>query len=442
MLAEKLKYTNQVLQRRKITLHQKTTQVYWYNKIALRQGYKLFINQGGTYSSKTWSILQLLIDIAIENPKWIITVTAQDFPNLRRGALRMFREIISDQTIGNFFVNTKLNEGPYVLKNGSIIEFACFETMQDAQSGKRQVIFFNECNGILQDIVDVLMKKTDFLTFMDYNPTSQFYVHDDYMHKPGAKVIITTFMDNQFITENKRNELFALYDEYVKNPSTYNYNQWRVYGQGKTGIVDGLCIPQWRTISEFPHEQHLKQFKYMGLERKICYGMDFGYRSSPNTIIKTGIRQSDGRICAQQIYYDHHFNSFDMYLLLPELGITKNDIIIADPSHLEVINILQRHGYKVFEASKPDGSVKAGIQLVNKLGLDVTFDSEDLKRELKSYEFMKKFGGRYDPDKPKKGNDHLIDPLRYDAMVMTTGLGIKNPKRQGGRRRGRVIAAA
>lgn len=424
-----------------IQIHEKTTAVYWYNLHALDAGYKIFINQGGTYSSKTWSILQLLITIAIENPCWLITVTAQDFPNLKRGALRMFKQIIADPNIAPFFVNHKLEHGPYSLKNGSIVEFACFDTMQDAQSGKRQVIFFNECNGILQDIFNVLCKKTDYLTFIDYNPTAPFYVHDEVMHKPGAKVIVSTFMDNQFIPDNKRQELFALYDEYVKNPSTYNYNEWRVYGQGKVGVVEGLCIPQWRTISDFPHEQYLKSFKYMGLERKYLYGMDFGYRSSPNTIVKLGIRKSDGRLCAQEIYYDYHFNSFDMHYLFPELGITKNDIVIADPSHLEVINILERNGYKIFEASKPDGSVKAGIQLINKLGLDVTADSDNMKKELKAYEYLKKVGGRFDPDKPKKGNDHLIDPTRYGAMVMATGLGVKKPKRQGVRR-ARILASA
>lgn len=46
------------------------------------------INQGGTSSGKTFSIIQVLFSLACEFEKLVITVVGQDIPNLKAGALR------------------------------------------------------------------------------------------------------------------------------------------------------------------------------------------------------------------------------------------------------------------------------------------------------------------------------------------------------------------
>lgn len=48
----------------------------------------IIINQGGTSSGKTYSILQVLFCIACEANFQVITVVGQDIPNLKAGALR------------------------------------------------------------------------------------------------------------------------------------------------------------------------------------------------------------------------------------------------------------------------------------------------------------------------------------------------------------------
>ncbi|MDB5131744.1 MAG: Phage terminase large subunit [Mucilaginibacter sp.] len=46
------------------------------------------INQGGSYSGKTFSIQQVLFCRACETEKQVITVVGQDIPNLKAGVLR------------------------------------------------------------------------------------------------------------------------------------------------------------------------------------------------------------------------------------------------------------------------------------------------------------------------------------------------------------------
>ena len=56
---------------------------------------RTYINQGGTSSGKTFTIMQVLIYWAMKEPGSIITVVGQDLPNLKVGALRDAKSIIN-----------------------------------------------------------------------------------------------------------------------------------------------------------------------------------------------------------------------------------------------------------------------------------------------------------------------------------------------------------
>ena len=49
---------------------------------------RFLVNQGGTSSGKTYTIMQRLIVLSFEHPMAIITVCGQDLPNLKVGAMR------------------------------------------------------------------------------------------------------------------------------------------------------------------------------------------------------------------------------------------------------------------------------------------------------------------------------------------------------------------
>ena len=54
------------------------------------------VNQGGTSSGKTYSLLQVLLCKAAEQSNQIITVVGQDVPNLKSGAIRDFESILNN----------------------------------------------------------------------------------------------------------------------------------------------------------------------------------------------------------------------------------------------------------------------------------------------------------------------------------------------------------
>ena len=88
---------------------------------------RVVVNQGGTSSGKTYSIMQVLFFLAIEDAGTITTVVGQDIPNLKVGAYRDAKTILgSSETLQAAFPT--INEGERIIKciNGSIIEFKSY----------------------------------------------------------------------------------------------------------------------------------------------------------------------------------------------------------------------------------------------------------------------------------------------------------------------------
>lgn len=392
----------------------------------------IVINQGGTYSGKTIALDQTIIDRAVFDHGSTSTITSQDLPNLKRDALREFKALINQPKVSPFFINPKLDIGPYKLYNGSLIEFVCFDSPKDAEGAKRDYLYVNEAPGLKWDIFFELKKRTEKQVFIDYNPSYEFWAHTELMHLPETQVFISTFMDNKFCTEKKKDEILSWYQKWITTKDEYWLNQWRVYGQGKTGIVSGAVFPNIRRISEFPAEYYLQSASD---GTKYIYGLDFGYNPDPIAICKVGFRAENDRIVSEEIFYESKVNSFDLYSILPELGIRKGiDIIVADSANMEAIDLLVRHGYRMVAAKKDPGSVLKRIELINKHGLDITHYSNNFFIEQKQYVYKNK-SGRSDRPEPVDRSNHLFDSLGYASMYFKYGWGemrtpITRPQRQ------------
>ena len=107
---------------------------------------RYLVNQGGTSSGKTYCIMQRLVELAVQNYRAIITVTGQDLPNLKVGAMRDTEAIITgDPWLSAFFTRNR-SESFYRGLNGSLIEFKSYKDAQDAKNGERDYLFVNEAN--------------------------------------------------------------------------------------------------------------------------------------------------------------------------------------------------------------------------------------------------------------------------------------------------------
>jgi len=219
---------------------------------------KIVVNQGGTSSGKTVCILQVLAIHAISTPGLIITVCGQDIPNLKRGALRDFQlYVLCEDRIRNEVSNYNKSERIFTFKNGSIIEFESYEDEQDAKNGKRDYLFLNEAQGTPYNVFKQLQMRTKVQTFIDYNPSAEFWVHEKILTLPDTerRLIISDYRHNPFCPPSIIENILALKD--------IDPELWKVYGRGLTGKIEGLIYPKWTLVDAIP-------------EGEYVYGLDFG----------------------------------------------------------------------------------------------------------------------------------------------------------------------
>lgn len=406
--------------RTQLELFPSYTDVYYWNKEA---NTKIVVNQGGTSSSKTYSIIQLLVHKAIETANTRITVVADTAGSLERGALRDFKnQINTSKLLYTLLKDPELKTGPFVFYNNSFIEFVNLKDSSKAKHGKRDYTLLNEANHIDYDSAKAIMVRTAKQTFIDFNPDAEFWVHTEYGDNPTATWIISNFTHNQFCPQNTIDYLYeakanfegsgdqmlrAKYiqtgdnyyeNEWLKTASTYWKNQWYVYGLGLSGVVEGVVFDNVVEIDYLP-----TQLMYN------AYVVDWGLQLDPAAISKIGCT-NHRNMYGKELWYGRS-KAPELIDKFPLLGIGKNDLIIADSSNMDAIYIAQQMGYNMVPAYKPPGSRKTGTDALRAKTLYITKDSKNWYIERAKHKF-KEVNGQF-IDEPMEGNDHLWDGARY-----------------------------
>ena len=167
----------------------------------------------------------------------------------------------------------------YTFYNKSSIQFTAYDNEDKAkQSGKRTRLFVNEVNTIPRPIVDALIIRTEDVIWLDYNPTARFWVNDELHDKPDVDWLTLTYKDNEALPETILKELLSRREK--AKTSTYWENWCKVYLDGQIGTLEGVCIPDFKTIGRLPEDDK------GNLEcRLLCYGLDFGYTNDPSALV-------------------------------------------------------------------------------------------------------------------------------------------------------------
>jgi phage terminase large subunit len=356
---------------------------------------KIAINQGGTWSGKTYTILQVLITYALSET-CIITIVGQDIPNLKSGALRDFQDIIfKNPLLDNKILEYNKSDRIYTLVNGSIIEFKSYDDWQDAKSGKRDYLFLNEANGINYEIAKQLILRTDKKVFIDYNPDSEFWVHSTYLNSKKASFFYSDHRMNPFVSKETRED--------IENLRNIDLELWKIYARGITGRIEGLIYRHWKIIDEFP-------------EIDYVYGLDFGY-NHPTALIKCG--WDDDNYFIKEEIYESGLTTPQLIDKMKQLDIGQTEIF-ADSARPDTIEELYQAGFNVKSSDK---SVKDGINCVKSKPLNV-FNSPNIVKELKMYKWKTDKNNK-PVDEPVKFNDDGMDAMRYGLYNGTKLLGRK-----------------
>lgn len=345
---------------------------------------RYIVNEGGSRSGKSYSIMQVLIAYAANNPKTSITVTSHSLPHLKRGSYRDFMTIINEMEWYREENHNK-TDGIYTFHNGSYIEFFGLEDPDKARGAGRDILFINEANLISKALFDQLDMRTAQKVILDLNP-SDFDVYCYHIADgTNAVKIHSTYRDNPFLSKIQK----AVIESYQEADQM----MWQVFGLGLRGVAQEQIYTHWKLCDELP-------------DGETIYGLDFGY-NVPTALVKVILHENGAYV--QEKLYETKLTTNDLVNRLQSLDIKPTDEIFCDAAEPKTIEELYRAGFNVKSADK---DVTEGIRKVKSMPLFIQRDSINIINELKKYKWKTDKDSKI-LDEPVKADDHSIDAIRY-----------------------------
>lgn len=378
----------------------KHTNIFTRNKKELEDdNIRFIVNQGGSRSSKTYSLCQLFIWYALNIPNKTISIVRKSFPALRGSVMKDFFEIMKDLNLYEEERHSK-SSNIYLFPNGTEVEFFSLDDAQKVRGRKRDVLWCNEANELSFEEYNQLNMRTTDKLFFDFNPSDTEHWLYDIIERDNSKMIHSTYKDNIFLNKNQVTEI----EELIKIDKDY-YN------------IYALGLPSKSTHTIYNHQ--IKYIEELPRYDETIYGLDFGYKH-PTALIECNFREDI--VYCKEVIYETHLTSEDLIIKMKELKISKSTKIICDYARPEIIEDLRREGYNCLNAIK---NVKEGIDAVKSYKVFYHHESTGLANEFRNYKWQSK--GERLLDEPVKLFDDALDALRYAILFHK-----KNNRKSGG----------
>jgi phage terminase large subunit len=361
----------------------KGTVIFERNYEAILGDKRFIINEGGSRSSKTYSLCQLMIIYCLQNKNKIVSVIRKTFPALRATVLRDFIEILKEIGLYNQESHNK-SEHIYTFSNGSMVEFFSVDDEQKIRGRKRDIAWCNEANELYFDDFTQLNMRTEHKLIFDYNPSdSASWLYD--LPKDESILIKSTYKDNPFLPQSIKTQI-----EDLKRTDEALY---QIYALGEKATSKSNVYANWSFVPYKP-------------ERFVnfVYGIDFGY-NHPTALMR--VYYCDNDIYVEPVIYESYLTTTMLIEKFIVLGIEQTVTILADYSRPEIIREMNIAGYDVQNANKV---VKKGIDNVKTFGV-ICQEDKALKREYENYKWKKI--GDFITDEPVKLFDDAMDAIRY-----------------------------
>jgi len=367
--------------------------------------YNVYVLEGSSRSSKTYSIIQFWIKYAFLNKG-----------RRRRVAICRLKGTWLSATVLNDFVNVLIAYGIYNPKNhnktNKIITlwdtefwFMGLDDPQKVHGFASDAFWINEVIEAGYDDYTQLMQRCTGFAILDYNPSvEEHWVYNRILKRPKTWYNHSTFRDNRFISTNSRDQILSYEptDENFAN-GTADERKWKIYGLGQRASLEGLVYTNWELVKEIP----------VWAKTDRAYGLDFGFTNSSTAGVDSYTSHTDNRVWLDEVMYRTGMLPRDIAVSLIDFGL-KTVKGFADSASPGTIEEIYREGINIHPVKK--GTNEEGIDIVKGRKLMITERSINIIREIKNYTYAQDKNGIW-LNTPVKVDDHAMDAVKYIGFM-------------------------
>jgi phage terminase large subunit len=391
-----------------------------FNKVyipLLRDKNRYLLLYGSRDSAKSYFAAQKVLIDTMSKPYSRFILLRKIYADIKDSQFQTIKDIINSYGLIDYFTITEnplkitfKPNGNYILARGLDKDYK-MKSIKDPTG-----IWYEEMNeiaftdflkstsslrgGVIQEIATFNPELEDSWITNYFFPPKESYEREDGNFlkvdsiRKDTTILHTTYKDNQFVTEQSI--------ELLESFKQVDYHYYRIYTLGLWGgVLEGLIYQNWDVVDKFPDEE------------VIYYGLDFGYSNDESGVVKVCFKGDD--LFVEEVLYQKGLTNQDLADEFRKIGITDNELIIADSAEPKSIQELYREGFTIRGAIKGTDSIRNGIDILKRYKIHVIRGSNNLIRELKNYRWAMDRDGK-SLNVPIDKLNHLLDPLRYVAL--------------------------
>ncbi len=383
---------------------------------------RYYYDIGGRWSGKTWEVLSVNIDDALQCPKLRITAAKKVYGSISNSLFDDLLEVMDSKGLVQGEHYQKTVSPLYIrFNNGSDIIFKGADDSHKLKGISRSHrLIMEELNEFTQDdfeTIDFSMRGKNYplKTYLMHNPVpripgSQFWfqkMFDNGKLEPGKPVVYTikglgrvcalksTYKDNKACPKDVVERLEGLK---IVNPLKY-----KLWTLGEYTDLEGVVFKNWDIVDSVPEGV---------LHDSIGIGLDFGFSNDPAAALRIWLKNDE--LWIQGLIYKVGLTNKDLIDEFKRVKIDMKDIIIADSAEPKSIEDVYRAGYRGVKGCRKRANYKEdmanrirGFKKIHILAGDI-----DLHREISTYSWARDKNDKQLP-KLQDGEDHYMD-----AMIM------------------------
>nr|DAO77693.1 MAG TPA: terminase large subunit [Caudoviricetes sp.] len=331
--------------------------------------YKFYFLVGGYGSSKSYHVVEKL-HLKLLQEKRIALVVREVYDTIRDSCYSLLEEVAEDMGIHDK-LKFKVSPMTIVYPNGSKIIFKGMDKPVKLKSiNGVSIIWLEECSEVKYEGYKELLGRLRHPTMTNHIICSTNPVGKDnwtYKHFFSDKENNRLILDDQSLYENriliKNNtyyhhsvcdDNFFLPKDYIaelEDMKNYDPDLYRVARLGHFGVNGTKVLPQFEVM-----DAELVQQKVFNIpSRYHRAGMDFGFETSYNALIRVAIDHDNKDLYIYWEYYKNHMTDDKTAKEIEEFKKTR-EVIRADSAEPKTIRYYQQEGFKMVPAKKYQGS--------------------------------------------------------------------------------------